>query len=35
VAEKDGQVVAIKLFSDDEELDEGTAFDQQPGRIVF
>ncbi|KAM0254622.1 hypothetical protein ACHAQJ_006589 [Trichoderma viride] len=35
VAEKDGQVVAIKLFSDDDELDEGTAFDTQPGRLVF
>ncbi|KAL7786969.1 hypothetical protein V8C37DRAFT_391360 [Trichoderma ceciliae] len=35
VAEKDGQVIAIKLFSDDEELDEGTLFDEQPGRLVF
>ncbi|RFU81153.1 hypothetical protein TARUN_1062 [Trichoderma arundinaceum] len=35
VAEKDGQVVGIKLFSDEEELEEGTPFDTQPGRLVF
>lgn len=35
VAEKDGQVVAIKLFMDDDELDEGTPFDSQPGKVVF
>ncbi|KAL6900029.1 hypothetical protein GGI43DRAFT_406137 [Trichoderma evansii] len=35
VAEKDGQVVAIKLWMDDDELDEGTPFDSQPGRLVF
>ncbi|PTB44806.1 hypothetical protein M441DRAFT_86126 [Trichoderma asperellum CBS 433.97] len=35
VAEKDGQVVAIKLFMDHDELDEGTPFDSQPGKVVF
>ncbi|KAL7948132.1 hypothetical protein V8C42DRAFT_316780 [Trichoderma barbatum] len=35
VAEKDGQVVAIKLWSDDDEIEEGTPFDEQPGRLVF
>jgi hypothetical protein len=35
VAEKDGQVVAIKLFMDDDELDEGTPYDSQPGKLNF
>ncbi|KAL7918433.1 hypothetical protein ACQKWADRAFT_323777 [Trichoderma austrokoningii] len=35
VAEKDGQVVAIKLFMDHDELDEGTPFDGQPGKVAF
>ncbi|KAK1255645.1 hypothetical protein MKX07_007904 [Trichoderma sp. CBMAI-0711] len=35
LAEKDGRVVAIKLWSDDAEIEEGTALEKQPGRLVF
>ncbi|KAL7916590.1 hypothetical protein GGI35DRAFT_473863 [Trichoderma velutinum] len=35
LAEKDGQVVGIKLWSDDDEIEEGTPFDKQPGQLVF
>lgn len=35
LAEKDGQVVGIKLWCDDDEIEEGTPFDEQPGKLVF
>ncbi|UKZ74496.1 hypothetical protein TrVFT333_002166 [Trichoderma virens FT-333] len=35
LAEKDGQVVAIKLWCDDDEIEEDTPFDKQPGKLVF
>jgi hypothetical protein len=35
LAEKDGQVVAIKLWSDDAEIEEGTPLEKQPGQLVF
>lgn len=35
LAEKDGQVVGIKLWCDDDEIEEDTPFDEQPGKLVF
>ncbi|KAH0497566.1 hypothetical protein TgHK011_004863 [Trichoderma gracile] len=35
LAEKNGQVVAMKLWSDDAEIEEGTPLEKQPGQLVF
>lgn len=35
LAEKDGQVVGIKLWCDHDDIEEGTPFDAQPGKLVF
>ncbi|QYS92898.1 hypothetical protein H0G86_000289 [Trichoderma simmonsii] len=35
LAEKDGQVVGIKLWCNNHEIEEGTPFDEQPGKLVF
>ncbi|KAL6900026.1 hypothetical protein GGI43DRAFT_384204 [Trichoderma evansii] len=37
VAEKDGQIVGMKFYTDRDDLDEETlhVFDSQPGTIIF
>lgn len=35
LAEKDGQVVAIKLWRGDAETKEDTPLEKQPGQLVF
>lgn len=35
VAERDGQVIAIKLFSEKIGYEEGFVYDSQPGKVIF